>query len=430
MNYPEIVKIADGVRICAVKTNQFKTSKVLLTMALPLDENASANAVLPFILHRSCKDFPDFSSLNGKLAELYGAVISANVAKHGEAQLLSISITSIDDRFSLTDESIASSCAELLLKLIFEPKLENGRFILGDVEREKRLLLEKVASEQDNKNAYALHKCEEIMCKNEAFGIPKYGREESIKDITPDDVYNAWQRALKTSIMQITIVSSGNTTKIAKSFSERFSAIERNPNNPETQFIKIANAPQRVNEEQSVKQGKLVMGFRTGMENAQDKRFDVFIAVDLFGGGTYSKLFTNVREKMSLCYYCNAALQRQKGVFFVRSGIETQSEKKASDEILRQLELLQKGEVDDNEFNSSILSVCDRIKAYNDSPETLVAWYFSQILDNEILTPKQCSEKYQSVSLDDVVSVAKGFTLDTVFMLSGKSETECKEGNE
>jgi len=420
MNKPIIKEIADGVRLCSLKTSQFKTGKITITMALPLDENVSANAVVPHILHRSCRDYPDYSALNGKLAELYGAVLMANVSKHGEAQLLSISLTSIDDRFSLTDESIAKECAQLLTKLIFEPKLTNECFEEADVEREKRLLIEKMESEMDNKNVYAQQRCEQVMCENEAFGIPKYGTKEKISALTPSDIYDAWQRTLKTAVILITVISSGETDGIEQSFAMGFSGIKRSPVKPKTVFIKSANAPRRVSEEQSVKQGKLVLGFRAGMENADDKKYDLYVATDIFGGGTYSKLFSNVREKMSLCYYCQATLQRQKGVIFVRSGIETENEKKATDEILRQLELIKQGNVSEDEFNASILAVCDRINGYNDSPETISAWYFSQILEDEIQTPEYYFEKYKSVTLDGVINAAKGITLDTVFMLSSK----------
>lgn len=417
---PTIKSIADGVRLCSLKTSQFKTGKIMITMALPLNENASANAVLPFILHRSCKDYPDFTALNGRLAELYGAILCANVSKHGEAQLLSVSLTAIDDRFSLTDESIAQECAWLLTKIIFEPKISDGCFEKADVEREKRLLIEKLEGEMDNKGVYAQQRCEQVMCENEAFGIPKYGMKEKISALTPEDIYDAWQRVLKTAVILITVISSGESDAIEQSFVKGFSAIKRSCAKPNTVFIKAAKEPKRVNEQQSVKQGKLVLGFRAGMESPDDKKYDMYVAADIFGGGTYSKLFSNVREKMSLCYYCHAILHRQKGVIFVRSGIETENEKKATDEILRQLQQIQQGNVSQDEFNASILAVCDRINGYNDSPETICAWYFSQIFEDDIRTPEFYVEKYKAVTLDGVINAAKGITLDTVFMLSSK----------
>lgn len=49
---------------------------------------------------------------------------------------------------------------------------------------------------------------------------------------------------------------------------------------------------------------------------------------DVFGGGPYSRLFMNVREKLSLCYYCSARLIRGKGIIVIQSGIEKKTGKR------------------------------------------------------------------------------------------------------
>ena len=38
-------------------------------------------------------------------------------------------------------------------------------------------------------------------------------------------------------------------------------------------------------------------------------RYALVLAATVFGGGATSKLFTNVREKMSLCYYASASFE-------------------------------------------------------------------------------------------------------------------------
>ena len=81
-----------------------------------------------------------------------------------------MSIGAIDDRFAIDGESVAESAVALLFDLIFEPKLENGMFTKADVDIEKRLLAERMMSEQDDKRVYAQLKCQELMCSEEAFG--------------------------------------------------------------------------------------------------------------------------------------------------------------------------------------------------------------------------------------------------------------------
>ena len=101
-----IYEIADGVRLVSVRTDKFKTSRISFTMATPLEGNISAKAILPYLLHRRCAEYPDFTAFNGMLDELYGAVVSASVSKVGENLLLSISMTAVDDGFAFNGDKV------------------------------------------------------------------------------------------------------------------------------------------------------------------------------------------------------------------------------------------------------------------------------------------------------------------------------------
>ena len=192
--------------------------------------------MLIYLLKRSCKEYPDFSLLNGKLDELYGASLSAGVGKSGEAQVLSLSLTCLDDRFALTDESISLQCAELLASMIFSPNCKNGSFGADNLNAEKRLLIQRIEEELNDKRAYAFNKCIEYMCANEAFGKDKYGTIEEIQSVKMADVYAAWKNLLETAVFQITVVG-GDADKVAEIFTKKFEKIERNPVVPATAFI-------------------------------------------------------------------------------------------------------------------------------------------------------------------------------------------------
>lgn len=89
-----------------------------------------------------------------------------------------------------------------------------------------------------------------------------------------------------------------------------------------------------------VTQGKLSMGWRVGTNDASA----MMLANLIFGGYSNSKLFLNVREKLSLCYYASSSYHRSKGIVTVSSGIEHGDVETAKREILAQLEAVQRGE--------------------------------------------------------------------------------------
>lgn len=416
--------IAEGIRFCSVKTDKFKTCRVNISLAMPLDKNASSRAILPFMFSRRCAKYPDYTSLNRVLDELYGAAVSAGVLKRGEAQVISFSMSAIDDRFALDGDKVALECTKLLADMIFDPLTEGESFPEDIIEQEKRLLVEAIENEQNDKRRYAMLRCEQLMFADEAYGVNRFGSVEDVKALTPDVVYAAWRDVLQKATVQITMVSSMDPQPIVDLIREKFSEIERHPVEIKTLFVSGLPKPEYISESMPLKQGKLVMGFRTGMRSEDDMMPAMKVAVDIFGGGTYSKLFSVVREKMSLCYYCSAALFNSKGIVMVQSGIEDANEEKAKNEIINQLRLTAEGEFTDEDFSSSIKSLTDSILGNSDTPEEITAWYASQILRNELKAPETYAKEIGSVDRAEVVRAAKTIMLDTIFMLKSSGEAE------
>lgn len=418
---PQVKMLADSVRLVSVATDSFKTGRIAVSMALPMDEKMAANSLLIYLLKRSCKEYPDFSLLNGKLDELYGASLSAGVGKAGEAQVLTLSLTCIDDRFALNDESITEQCAELLASMIFSPNCKSGSFGAENLAAEKRLLIQRIEEELNDKRTYAFNKCIEYMCSNEVYGKDKYGTIEEIQSVKMADVYAAWKNMLSCAIFQITVVG-GDADKVADIFAKRFSKIERNPVKPETVFILKGRHFNRYEESYPVNQGKLVIGFRAGMQNSRDNIHAITVMNDIFGMGTYSKLFVNVREKLSLAYYCWSRLVASKGIVLVEGGIDTDKEKKVSAEILSQLSDLRNGKTDPEVLESSKRSLKEKYTFT--TPEGICSWYASQVLEEEIITPESMIHGVETVTMQQVCDAAKKLSIDTIYMLKAQEEAE------
>lgn len=415
---PQIRILADKVRLVAVPADKFKTGCISVSMALPMDKKMAANSLLIYLLKRSCKKYPDFSVLSGKLDELYGAVLGASVAKNGESQTLTLSITSLADKFALTDESIASESAELLADLLFEPNCENGLFNADALAMEKRLLIQRIEEEMDDKRAYAFKQCVAYMCKDELYGKSKYGTIEEIEAVTEKDVFDAWQNMLSSAVVQITVAGSADVDKICDVFEKGFAKIKREPVEISTVFVQQAGEPKRYEEKFPVNQGKLVMGFRAGMADRRDNLFAVTVMNDIFGMGTYSKLFMNVREKLSLAYYCWSRLVAGKGIVLVEGGIDTDKEQAVKDEVLLQLSELINGKTDAEILESSKRALKEKYTFV--SPEAIQSWYASQVTCDEILTPEDMINGFEQVTMEQVCEAASKLTLDTVFMLSAE----------
>ncbi len=414
--------ISEGIELCNISAKGFKSACVTVNFVMPLGEKASAYALVPNVLARSSAMYPDLTSIERKLAQLYGAELVVDISKSGDHQVLKMGVSCIDDRFAFDGESITAECSKLLFELLFNPRVADGVFASDDVESEKRLLAERLASENSDKRAYAKNRCEEIMFSGDVYGIHRFGTAQAISDVTPETLFEAYKEML--SQAKIVVCVSGNADlDLVRDYLEKYTSdLKRTPVTNKTVFVKTATAVKYEKEQEEVKQGKLVMGFRMGMDNADDMYFARRVMSDLFGGSPHSKLFTVVREKMSLCYYCSARLHRPKGVMFVQSGIESENEEKARQAILDQLEDIRKGNFSDEDVEASVKALEDSFKSVSDSPESLDAWFMAQCVSGAYYKPEHFIEGFKSVERDEIIETAKQVTLDTVFMLEGTAE--------
>ena len=310
------VVIKEGVEGLFIENARFNTTGISYNFYLPLKEDTVAeNALLPFILTSCSKDYPDFSALNYKLNKLYGARLDASTEKYGDCQLLRMTVSVIDDRFTFDSDSLVKQASELLLGLIFNPNVENGEFLKADVEREKRKAIEHIKGEIAEKRIYAKNRLISEMFKGDAYGIAKCGTAEQVEKINGKTLYEAWKNMLSTAYVRVQVVGAAVPNRLFEDIGEKFKEINRfNITNCKLCVpAKAVDKPKTVFEKMDVKQGKLVMGFSSELYGNDDISLPLMVMCDIFGGGPYSRLFSNVREKMSLCYYCSASSVRYKG---------------------------------------------------------------------------------------------------------------------
>ena len=414
--------ITDGVNFNVIKDSRFKTGRASIAIFWPLEEeDVSSNAVLPFLISKSCSKYKDFTSLKRYLDELYGSSISADVDKLGESQVLSISASFLADEYSLEKESISQKVTKLLCDMLFSPLLTDGTFPQDLVDQEKRQLIEYIESEFNEKRIYSKNRCREIMCKNEKFGINKLGTKNQVAALKSRDVYSAWQKILNSAKIELTVLGNVKEPKFAlDTFKEEFLKIKRgNIADCSTKIVRECKSPRECSESMKLSQSKLVMGFRTGSAGDDPDTMAMRLAISIFGATPHCKLFLNVREKYSLCYYCSANYDRTKGLMFVQSGVERKNIKKAKEEILNQLEEVKKGNFTEEDMNNIKRSLNNSYRTIGDNLSSIESFYLSQMFYKEKLSNLQYIEKLSSITKEDVIKAANKITLDTTFILEG-----------
>ena len=423
------VQIANGVYFNTIIDERFKTSRIALVMQTELSrEKVSANALVPNILTRSCKEYPTSLKLNRKLDMLYGVSLSCSSSKLGETQMLVISAAGLDDRYSPDGEPIYSQMADLLCKTVFEPNAENGAFDEESFKQEQRQLLDAIDAQFNDKRAYSMKRMLEVMCENEKYSINRLGTKEQVDALTPETAYNAYLELIKNSKIEIICLCSSPSDDVQRIFEEKFAGVERTPIKADTQIIQSADKVKEKTDTLDVVQSKLILGFRADCAEGQNTEKEIYaekLMCAVLGGTAHSKLFNNVREKLSLCYYCASRYNSDKGLMIIESGVQGENIEKAREAILAEVEEMKKGNISDEEIMSAKLSISNAYLTSVDSSAGTQGWYVGQLMREHSLTPHEAVQLIMSATKEELVACANKLTLDTVYVLTGN---ESKEG--
>ncbi len=415
------IDIAKGVRANYIHTDKFKTNYVSFNFITQADKERSyLNAMIPVILMRGCKKYPSQSDLNRRLQFLYSADIDARNNLVGEYQVFGFSSNMLNDRFT-ADVKTTNEMAELLCDIIFDPYLEKGVFSEKYTESEKLNLIDTIEAEINNKTRYAMNRCIEEMCKDEIYSVRKYGTVDDVKTVNAANLYEAYLKALKEYRVEIYVVGDCDFDSVAGIFKTSFNNIERNVVEPKPYPIVMkADSVKQIEEVQDINQGKLCIGMRTG-KTIEDGNYHIAqLFSEIYGASPTSKLFVNVREKMSLCYFCRSQISQRNGLLMVASGIEFKNKQIAEDAILNQLEAIKNGEITEEELENAKRSLRNAYMSIYDSGYSMELWTLNRSLSNNTDTPADEKSKVENATIEEIVEYAKGITVDTVYFLKGE----------
>ena len=113
-------RLADGVELAVCRTDKFKTGLLSVTLTIPLSEDtATAGALIPEVLGRGSRNYPDMEKLSAAADRLYGASLGPVVRQRGESQCISFMCGFIDDRYALDGSAVLEPAAALTGCLLY-----------------------------------------------------------------------------------------------------------------------------------------------------------------------------------------------------------------------------------------------------------------------------------------------------------------------
>jgi len=412
------------LRLHVLPTKRFKTFAISLFAGVPLSEDrVTSVALIPFVLRRGTKSYPETISFRERLDDLYGAGFGFDLYKRGDHQIVQFRLDIINDRFVSASESLLGEAMSFLGEVLTEPALENGRFKTKYADAEKTTVRKRIDAIVNDKIRYAAERCVEEMCKNEPYRLLALGRKDELGGFDAEKLYAAYRTWLQEATFDLYVSGDTSLDEVRALAEKAFKLPAGSPTAYGKTPLRAARPEvQTIVEKLDVGQGKLNMGLRVGETYGGDGYASLLVYNGLLGGFPHSKLFVNVREKASLAYYASSRLDGHKGIMTLQSGIEIANYEKAVGIIREQLEAMKSGRFADEDLRRTQAMIAGQLREIQDSAFDRISFDFSNVISGADRTVDGFISQIQSVTAEMATEAAQGVELDTIYFLRDRKE--------
>lgn len=423
-------QLAPGVFITTLDASKFNRCRITIHLRFPARrESATDAAVLALVLERGYAACPDMTALSRRLAELYGADLGVDLSNAGTDRVLSADICGIKDVYALSGENLTDAYADIVFGTIFDPYLVDGVFDAEAVRIETENQARRLEAEYNSKRLYCVRQARRKFFGDSPAGIELGGYPGELVNVTPASLKAEYDRILASATIDV-MVQGADEARVADLLLQKLQGIRRAPQ-PFALSMGMPAAPTQHYKEEipGLTQAKLCMLFTAG-ENTNPPSVSILrVATSVLGGSATSRLFRNVREKQSLCYYCGSAAQRATGVMMIDSGVEPGKEPQAEAAILAEWEALKNGPITQEEVDDCRRGLLSGMDALGDSLAALENWYYGQITRGEPLYPPEYGKVLTSaVTLDEVRQTLQSYSYSVCYAVTAKPGTQGKGG--
>lgn len=416
---PEIM-IGSGIRYTEIHDPKFRSCLLTIQLHIPRSpETAPVHALLPDLLTASSAAYPSVSRMTKQLESLYAADFLAKLSLCGDAAVLDFTASWLDDTYAMDDEPITEPVLKLVIGALLHPNAENGAFCEPEFRICKQNLLDDIDCEQNDKRSYAIRQAAALTFSGEPAAIPAHGTRAEAEHITPESAYSVWQELLRTAEIEIAAVTPAPKPQITALLTECFRELPRKPYPIQFEMPSLISPQCRMKTEiMPVGQTKLVLTYKY----RSIRREVLLMLCSILGWNADSLLFTNLRERSGLCYYCMLSAESFKHTLFIDIGIDAADLENVKTAAAEQIIALQTGGFTDDMMQKAVLRYAFQAAAASDTISDLAAEQILRLRRGDPRSPQEIADAMQKVTRAEITEAAKQLTPDTVFVLRAEQE--------
>ncbi|WAH35756.1 EF-P 5-aminopentanol modification-associated protein YfmF [Alicyclobacillus dauci] len=420
---------SDGrIHVHILPHTRFRTKDLMIRLHTPLvRDTVTAMSLLPYMWMNGTKTHPSTRDLQIAADDLYGSVIRTSLGKRAGYHVFEAA-ASIPDVSRLTADDVVAQAADLVCQVLLDHAAGHGAFSDEAVAQEIDLHRRRIEAARDDKMGFALQRCMAEVAEDSPAALPRLGFIDELGDLTSDKLYRTYESVFQASEVHAYLVGPfENAHALAEKLIRELGRVF--PSDSSRTAFRVeplsreARAEfQTVTEHQDVAQAQLDMGYRTGVNFADENYPSLLMMNGVFGGFAHSKLFLNVREKHSLAYSVWSHHDGMTGALAVMTGIDPKNYDQARQIIDQQLSAIQAGDVSDEEINFTFRGLQNQYTVLLDQPAALANWHYNGVLSGKERDIEDMLKALQSVTKEDIVQAAQAVQPHTIYFLTGEGD--------
>lgn len=410
-------------------TKKFKTENVSIYFSLPSIQSESVKrSLLLSVLKRGTNKYPTQREINERLDDLYATLVNLKNQKFENKHLIGVSADIIKSSYTDGGEDLMVSALEVIKEILFCPRLdENGMFCSEFIESEKENYKSIILSQINEPRTFAAIRSREEMFASLGIIDKLDTMCQKIDAISASELYECYCEVIKNAQIKVFYVGERSADEIAELVSSAFEGRETvlaESTVHDHKLLEDLDEPQEIIEHFDISQGRLVMGFNCRTTWCDDDYYAMLLCNEILGAPPISKMMTNIREAMSLCYECSSVYNSARGVIFATVGIDFENYELAKNAIIEQIKAIQNGDISDIEFDSAKKSINNVYLAIQDSPAAIERFYLGRMINGIDVDVDEFIDRIARLEKTDVISAAKRLKLHTVYFLRDSGEGE------
>lgn len=416
------MKLAQGVDLHFIKTQQFKMTHLTMRFSGEMDDKTMARRVLVAqMLATASEAYPTSQQFRKKLASLYGASLTTSVSTRGMVHIVDIDIIFVDNPFGVSEGSILEDILHFLFDILARPLKTAEQYQSKTFNVEKKNLLHYLEVDKEDYFYYSDLEMRKLFYDNPALQNSKYSSPEQVALENSFTAFQEFQKMIWEDKIDIFIVGNFDEYRALQimhqvSFSDR---------NPDLQYVynqKYSNITREKTEKKNITQSILQLAYSVPVSYHDKNYFSLILLNGMLGAFSHSRLFTTVREDEGLAYSIGSHLDTFTGLLKVYAGIDSDKRVKTMQLINRELNQLRLGRFPVQLLRETKKMILTNIMLSMDNPKYLIETkYNSLVMPQDFLELDHWVAELNQVTKEDIMKVASLIKLQVVYFLEGEA---------